>query len=207
MKRVLVGFLVLLVAAAAVVKIFIFEIPVIRGGDMAPVIQSGDRLLVNKLERTPARGALVLIEHPQLTGRLLVRRVVGMPGETIQVKKEVVHIAGAPVRQRQLRRTVIDAVVDGKNQRLKVWLVEEKLDGATYRILNDPTIRSADKKELKLAADQVFVMADNRDLANDSRNFGPVPTSKIRGLVTHRLTAGEGSLPVQTERPGFSALR
>lgn len=59
---------------------------------MAPALRPGDRLLCVKLRRTPRRASIVVFEHPP--GFWLVKRVIGLPGETIEID-EVVRIDGA----------------------------------------------------------------------------------------------------------------
>jgi signal peptidase I len=201
MKRALVVVLVLLLAAAAAAKLFLFEIPSVAGNDMAPALQAGDRLLAYRLGGGPARGELVLIEHPAEPRRLLLRRVVALPGERFAFRGETPIVDGKPARRAVQREvTLLD---DGKKLRMR--LVEEELAGVRYLVLKDPARRSHDEKERALVGGY-YVLADNRNHGTDSRNFGPVPAARIRARITHRLSAGAGSIEGQAPREGWRRL-
>lgn len=203
MKRILVAVLILALVLIAAAKLFVLEIPVIAGDDMAPSVQRGDRLLANRLLTPPRRGDLVLVEHPQST-RLLVRRVVGLPGETVSVKREVPIVDGRPA-ERHVGEEVSLAGAQGDAGR-PMRLVEETLEGVRYQVLKDPRRRSNDVKPVALEG-AYFVMSDNRNHGTDSRNFGPIPKDKVRAVITHRLSAGPGSLAGQEAREGWASLR
>lgn len=201
MKRFLAVLLVLLLAAAAVAKIFIFELPRVTGTDMAPTLQPGDLLLANRLETTPTRGQLVLIDHPEVENRVLIRRVIGLPGERIAVKKETPRVDGKPAKRKPFKE--ITLVEGGKGRKMR--LVEETIGELRLVLLKDPGRRSLDTKEVVLS-DAYYVMSDNRNHGTDSRTFGPVPAHKIRAVVTHRISSGPGCIESQAEREGWHAF-
>lgn len=203
MKRVLIAIFLLLLCAAAVLKLAVLELPRVAGTDMAPALQPGDMLLASRLETEPRRGQLVLMEHPQVPGRLLLRRVIGMPGDRVAVKREVPQINGKPLT----RKVIGPAVLMDGGEQLKMKLVEELLGGNTrIHVLKDPGRRSTDVKEVALGQAYYYVLADNRNHGTDSRTFGPVPADKIRAVVSRRLSAGEGCIVGQPEREGWSRL-
>ncbi len=202
MKRFLVTLLLLVVIGAAVAKIFLFELPGVVGNDMAPALQPGDRLLAYRQGREPGRGDLVLLEHPREANRLLLRRVIALPGEHFAFKKETPWIEGSPAARRVIREIALRD--EGRSR--KLLLVEEELRGTRYLVLKDPARRSHDEQEVRLER-AYYVLADNRNHGTDSRTFGPVPAEKIRARITHRLSAGEpGSLVGQPAREGWKRL-
>jgi signal peptidase I len=202
MKRVLLAIFLILLCAAAVLKLAVLELPRVSGTDMAPALQPGDMLLASRLETEPRRGQLVLMEHPQVPGRLLLRRVIGMPGERVAVKREVPQINGQPLS----RKVIGPAVLKDGGEQLKMKLVEEVLDGKLrIRVLKDPGRRSTDAKAVALGQ-AYYVLADNRNHGTDSRTFGPVPADKIRAVVSRRLSAGDGCIVGQPAREGWSRL-
>jgi len=202
MKRFLVVVLLLALIGAVVAKIFLFELPSVLGNDMAPTLQPGDRLLAYRLDREPGRGELVLCEHPGKPGRLLLRRVVALPGERFSLKHEVPSVDGRPAVRRVLREVTLRD--EGRSRTMQ--LIEEELGGSRYLVLKDPSRRSHDEKETRLVG-AYYVLADNRNHGTDSRTFGPVPAEKIRARITHRLTAGEpGSIVGQAAREGWKSL-
>jgi signal peptidase I len=209
MKRLFIVLLLLGIAAAAA-KLFILEIPTVTGNDMAPALQAGDRLLAYRLDTTPRRGDLVLIEHPE-GKQLLLRRVVAIPGDRVAVRQETPVINGKPASRKAQRDSALRELAGGTP--LKVRIVEERLpsgsggdDGPQYLVLKDPQRRSVDVKEQTLGG-SYFVLADHRNHGTDSRTFGPVAAGKIRGVITHRITAGPGTLAGQGPREGWTSLR
>lgn len=202
-KKTLIGLLLLLVIAGAVLKLFVFELPRPAGNDMAPTVQPGDMLLANRLASAPTRGQLVLIEHPQEHGRLLIRRVVGLPGERVTAAKETPAVNGTSASRTVLRELVL---LDPGQKELPMKLVEETLLGVSYQVLKDPTRRSVDPKPVALGSAAYYVLADNRNHGTDSRTFGPVPADHIRAVITHRVSAGPGCIKAQPERPGWASL-
>lgn len=199
MKRALLVLLLLLLVALAAAKLILFELPRVAGADMAPALQPGDLLLAYRFNKEPLRGQLVLLEHPDVAGRVLLRRVVGIPGDRVSVRKEVPYLNGEP-----LPRRVVDQVLltDG-GQQLKLKLVEEVLAGTErIRVLKDPGRRSVDAREVTLEG-AYYVLADNRNHGTDSRTFGPVPAGRIRAVITHRISAGPGIIEGQRPREGW----
>ncbi|MDH3523807.1 MAG: signal peptidase I [Acidobacteriota bacterium] len=130
--------------------------------NMEPTIVPGDRLFAALAPSpNPRRGDIVLFESPETPGMLLLNRVIALPGETIEIRDKAVLLNGA--------------------------LAEEP-----WAQHLDPNILPADyymewgrKRDqlsrLTLADGQVFVMGDNRDFSHDSRFYGPVDTSSVRG--------------------------
>ena len=150
---------VVIVLAATSIRAYAAESFVIPSGSMLPTLQIGDRIIVDKLSSTVHRGDIVVFrrapgdhdpEYP-----ILVKRVIGLPGETISSIGDTVLIDGRPLAQ--------------------PWL--PKLTGQCYQAaLNIPTT--------KIPAGQYFVMGDCRGDSDDSRFWGTVPRSNIIGKVS-----------------------
>ena len=116
---------------------------------MLPTLRPGDVVTMRidaYRDRMPRRGEIIIF-HASDNGELLIKRVVGQPGEAITVWSGLVWING---------------------QRLRESYVIGKL------ILERP-------ETLVLKDDEVWVMGDNRDFSNDSRDYGPVKRSQIVG--------------------------
>ncbi len=149
------------VVVAVVVRAFVFQTFFIPSTSMYPTLQPGNRIVVLKLDRTPARGDIVVFRRPPAEDcggpavPDLVKRVIGLPGETIQGKDGVIYING---------------------QRLaEPWLPKVK---TTYTSNFGP---------LKIPKDHYFMMGDNRVDSCDSRDWGPLPSSYIVGKVILRI--------------------
>jgi signal peptidase I len=171
--------MIVAVILAMIISTFLFKAFKIPSGSMLETLLIGDHLLVNKFIygthipgvdgkylkiRDPERGDVIVFEFPGDEGksfferRDFIKRVVGLPGDVIEVKAKQVYVNGKPFTFRQERHKdpeTIPAV-------------------ASPRDFTGP---------IKVPADSYFVMGDNRDYSFDSRFWGYVHTSKIKGLA------------------------
>ena len=157
MKRRLAGLLalVLLVGAALVL-----DLATVPDEEMAPSLLEGDTVLLGPVGE-PAPGHVVLLEDPAEPGRLLLRRVVAVAGDSGRYE----------VRRREMFRGD-DLVVLNEADR---WLVRER---TSQRL--EASVR------LDTPEGHVYLLADHRDLGLDSRWWGPVPVEDLRGRVLLR---------------------
>ncbi|HUQ69507.1 MAG TPA: signal peptidase I [Planctomycetaceae bacterium] len=146
---------------------------------MAPTLVPGDRLLTNKLginARTLERGELVVFRHSANREQLYVKRIVGLPGDTVELRQGEVLVNGQPLK----REPIGPAATDSKQ------LVYEWNGGRRYQILIGPDDENADLPPQTVPDGAYFVMGDNRGLSLDSRNFNAVSHGEIVGVVTYR---------------------
>ncbi|MFL5003710.1 MAG: signal peptidase I [Xanthobacteraceae bacterium] len=130
---------------------------IVQGRSMSPTLRDGDRYLLNRLTyvyRVPKRGDLVVLHDPGHDD-LAVKRIVGLPGEAIQLKDGQIYVNGRCLSERYL--------VSG-----------------TQTI----TPRARDNF-FHLRSNQYFVLGDNRDESEDSRFYGPVIKESIIGALIH----------------------
>jgi signal peptidase I len=206
---------------AAVVALFIrqfvmeaFKIP---SGSMIPTLTIGDHLLVNKFiygpripftdlrivsGKEPKRGEIIVFKYPENESKNFIKRVVGLPGDKIQIIKGKLFINDQPV-------TVVEqGFYEGKEQGSgslydKPKLLAEQLGTVKHDILY---LRDQSGNEFgpKLVpANSVFVMGDNRDNSQDSRVWGFVKYEKIlgRAFIIYWSWDGDGRW-VRWERIG-----
>ncbi len=153
-----------LVAAIIIlpVRYFLFQPFIVKGESMIPNLQSGDYLIVDEISYrlgSPSRGDIVVLKYPLDTTQRFIKRIIGLPGETVEIKNGSVLVVGA----------------DGK---------EVKLDEKTYL----PNLKSTDgDMTVKLAADNYFVLGDNRQFSYDSRRWGVLPKEDIIGRAVLRV--------------------
>ncbi len=91
----------LAIAAALLIRAFVFEIILVDGDSMLPTLHSDERVAIEKVSRyggLPDRGDIVIVEYPNLTGTY-VKRTIGLPGETVEVKDSTVYINGQPLSE------------------------------------------------------------------------------------------------------------
>jgi len=89
---------------ALLIRTYVVEARVIPSGSMLPTIQQWDRVLVNKLVynfKEPERGDIIVFEAPVNMGENqdFIKRVIGLPGETVEIKKGKVYINGKPLEE------------------------------------------------------------------------------------------------------------
>ncbi|MCA9322156.1 MAG: signal peptidase I, partial [Planctomycetes bacterium] len=122
------------------------------GRSMQPTLQEGDRLLVNRLARTPERGQLVVFRSALTEGRSWIKRVVALPGDRVAVRSGRLILNGEP-RTGQVR--------DGR--------ARESVDGRVYQVWGLTEV--ADFEAMLVPDAMVFVLGDHRDQSRDSRHF------------------------------------
>ena len=172
-----------------VLRAVVFGAYVIPSGSMRPALVPGDRVFALKLPygftvpgtelrvdgwRAPARGEVFVFGSPERSGTNLIKRIVGLPGDTIEVRGGTVLVNG-----RAIERTGGD--VGGAAGRFVRF--DERLGDATYTVLYDAAGPGAlrDMAPLTVPAGHYFAMGDNRDHSIDSRAWGLVPAWAIRG--------------------------
>ncbi len=150
---------------------------------MRPTIVEGDRIWVDKMaydlripfthisllhRADPARGDIVVFDS-KVADKRLVKRVVGLPGDTIRLDHNMVIING--------ERGEYQAVRTGETLAFK-----ETLDGTAHTVAFAPfPTRASTMARVKVPAGHYFVMGDNRDNSADSRVIGFVPRDEIVG--------------------------
>lgn len=166
----------------------------VPSGSMRPTILEGDRVLVNKLAYDlkapfthwhvaqwddPKRGDVVVFPSPQDDTRL-VKRVVGLPGDLIEMHNNRLFINGQSLAYGPIDVSVcsqLDATALQESQ-----LATEHLPGRAHAVMalpHLPAMRSFGP--VQVPAGHYFMMGDNRDNSHDSRFFGPVARSRILG--------------------------
>jgi len=171
-----VGFVIgLVVLVAAISRVFIVETFVITSNSLSPALESGDRILVNKLAYTfgdVGRGDLVVFDRPEndptISKNDLIKRVVALENETIQFINGLVYIGEQLLVEPYLKR--------GQETLLLP-------DGRLFEACVNQTRADV----CQIAPGHVFVMGDNRSSSFDSRFFGPIPENLIVGRADFRL--------------------
>jgi signal peptidase I len=166
----------------------------VPSGSMQPTVLVGDYVLVNKLAydlkvpfttwhlaewANPKRGDVVVLFSPR-DGLRLVKRVVGLPGDKLEMRDERLFLNGEPVEYAPLPASVTADLAAG--EKAGAVFAQEDLTGHPHAVMALPQ-RAALRTfgPLEVPAGQYFVMGDNRDNSNDSRYIGFVPRDQIVG--------------------------
>ncbi len=163
-------------------------------GSMNPTILEGDLIFVNKLAYDlrvpltmhrlarwgrPQRGDIVICLSPD-DGTRLVKRIVGVPGDVVEMRDNILYLNGRPVPYSRTREDYCSKLRDGLAEESICEM--EELDEATHPVLRVPGMRAMRSfGPLTVPPGRYFVLGDNRDQSRDSRFFGFVPRKSILG--------------------------
>jgi signal peptidase I len=141
-----------------VIRMFLFSPYIVDGPSMRPNFHTGERVIVNKILydlREPERGEVVVFHSP--FGSDYIKRVVGLPGETVRVSGDTVFVNGQALPEPYIKGEVDTAAAAGR------------------------TYNNKDYEEQTVPEGHVFVMGDNRPNSHDSRDIGFVIYGDIVG--------------------------
>ena len=170
-----------------VLRSFLVEPFQIPSSSMVPTLQVGDYILVNKYTygirlpvlRTkvmalnePQRGDVMVFFPPHMNDTYFIKRVVGLPGDTVTYRDKQLFINGE-----LLERQALGEIPEGRS-RFRVGL--EQLGDANHLMQVD-AMRPARDFSLVVKPGHYFMMGDNRDNSSDSRIWGQVPEKDIVG--------------------------
>jgi signal peptidase I len=93
--------ILLAIVISLALRIFVFEIVLVDGDSMLPTLNSNQRVVVEKVSRyfsLPRRGEIVITRYPNLPG-YYVKRLIGYPGDTVEIKDDAVILNGTPLQE------------------------------------------------------------------------------------------------------------
>ncbi len=155
---------------AALIHLFLAQATIVRGQSMQPNLRPEERLIMEKLSyyfHAPRHNEIVVLDMPE-SPALIIKRVVGLPGETVEIQQGHLLVDG---------RDVV-APPDAIAPRWRALVGGD--DGRPPSNYGDSI---SNYGPITLADDVFFVLGDNRDNSNDSRAFGPVHRDLIKGRI------------------------
>jgi signal peptidase I len=153
----------------------------ITSESMAPSIMEGDRVWAQRryfCDHDPRRGDLAVLVLPNEPRTVFVKRIVGLPGDRVQLKLAQLYINGEPVAHEWME-SAIHAEASGETQGHSRFS-ESFPDGPRYIVeIADQEGPFENTDEITVPDGTYFVLGDSRDKSDDSRRFGPVPRASI----------------------------
>jgi len=158
---------IFLIAIAIVIPIryFLFQPFFVRGASMEPNFQSGEYLLIDEISyrfHEPERGEVVVFHYPKDPSNFFIKRIIGLPGETVEIKDGLIKIYNLNFPEGKV---------------LKEPYIEEITPGNI---------------KISLKKNEFFVLGDNRDHSSDSRSWGAVSREYITGRVWLSISSVKG---------------
>jgi signal peptidase I len=185
---------------AFTIRVFVVQAFKIPSGSMIPTLLIGDHILVSKVAYgiqlpadcdlhlsfppmtcyttktlinfgEPQRGDIIVFRYPRDEDKDFIKRVIGLPGDNIEIRNKIVHINNQPLRDQEYTQRIDPGMIDGE---------------ISERDNFGPII---------VPQDSYFVMGDNRDQSLDSRFWGFVKIDKIKGkaFLSYWSWNGQGS--------------
>ena len=155
----LVEIVVISLAIILPIRYFLIQPFYVKGASMEPTFDDHEYLIIDELSyrfRTPERGEVVVFRYPLDPRQYFIKRVVGLPGETVKITGD--HVV----------------LFSEKNPEGEI------LDESAYL---SPDVPTRGDRTIKLGEGEYFVLGDNRTASLDSRTFGPLPLANIVGRV------------------------
>ncbi|MBM3205151.1 signal peptidase I [Candidatus Uhrbacteria bacterium] len=141
------------------VRYFLIQPFYVKGASMEPNFYDHEYLLIDEISyrfHDPHRGDIIVFRYPKDPSQFFIKRVIGLPGETVEIKENKIRVYN-------------DAYPTGQ-------IVDENAYLA-------PGEKTSAAETMTLKSDEYFVLGDNRPMSYDSRFFGPLKRSDITGRV------------------------
>jgi signal peptidase I len=158
----LLTFILIVLAIVIPIRIYVAKPFIVSGASMYPNLDSWHYLIVDQLSyhfREPERGEVVVMLYPVDNSTYFIKRIIGLPGETVRISGSTVTI------------------INKDNP--SGFILDEPYVAAENHTVNE--------QEMHLQSTDYFVMGDNRKASADSRYWGPLPRSNIVGRAFIRL--------------------
>ena len=143
------------------IRYFLFQPFIVKGDSMVPNFHSGDYLIIDEISyrfNAPKRGEVIVFKYPENPSQKFIKRIIGLPGDTVEIKDGQVILYDKDNNQQVLEEAYLPSSKE------------------TYGNI-----------KVSLGSDQYFVLGDNRPYSSDSRTWGPLPKSNIIGRVFIRV--------------------
>ncbi len=215
------------VAVALLLRAFVVEAFQIPSGSMIPTLEVGDHIFVSKFAyglsvpftnskflqyAQPERGDVIVFKFPNDPSIDYIKRVVGLPGDVIEMRQEELYVNGRPVPRQRVPKVyhcsdgpphadvtgpTARALAFADNDDCELWV--ETLGKIEHQTVLEPRRGGRDFARTVIPAGRVFVMGDNRDNSSDSRVWGTVDLDLIKGkalVVWWSRGTSEGMSPL-----------
>ena len=194
--------MLLIIVAVLGFRSMFFEPFKIPSGSMIPTLLIGDFILVNKFSygfkvpfsdwfsdpiyiteaQDPKRGDVVVFKYPEDTSLNYIKRVIGLPGDSIQVIDKIVYVNDEPINSDPVDGKVFMEDMDHKFKNFNFKFFKTKTGEHEHIAqIDEDNFYSSNFAKIRVPVGHFFVMGDNRDFSADSRSWGFVPHGHVKG--------------------------
>ena len=203
--------LIYAILIAVIIRTFLFQAFFIPSSSMEPTLLVGDRLFVSKftygyskhsfpfslplisdrvLFSEPERGDTIVFKTPENLKIDYIKRLVGLPGDKIQMINGVLNINDIPIIRKKIRE---ESKIINNSQILTASVYKETLpNGVSFETFDMGNTRADNTRVFNVSKGEYFFMGDNRDNSKDSRFIGTVPKDNLVGKAQIIFFATEG---------------
>lgn len=174
----LVEFVAVILAVLVVIRFFIAEPHKVFGSSMVPNFHNGDYIITNKIGLKigePRRGEVVILQNPRNPDVVFIKRIIGMPGDSVKILNGSFYINGKKLNEPYLP--------DGTSTSGMAFLTEGE--------------------EITVPEGQYFVVGDNRNGSSDSREWGPVKKEALIGQAWLRYWPPQKFTLINIDQPSL----
>lgn len=192
----------LIIGSILIFRSTFFEPFKIPSDSMNSTLLTGDFLLVNKFAygfklplsdwfgppiyltgpEQPKRGDVLVFKFPKDPSFDYIKRVVGLPGDTVEMVDKVVYVNGKPMESVEVDGKERKEILDNKYEKVQFKFFKNKDGEHEYFTQIDPAaMHSVNTPKFTVPSGMYFMMGDNRDLSGDSRMWGFMPFENVKG--------------------------
>lgn len=195
--------ILVLVILAVIGRLFFFELAKTSSYSMVPNLIAGDLFIV-KTVGAMGQGDIAVCENPEEPSNLVVLRIVGVPGQRISVHRNHLVINDDMVDREMVEPLIYDDNTSEEQLTYAVNIGQEYIGGQFYEVALMDRSGGKEQRETEVPAGHFYLLGDNRNMAHDSRNFGPVPIKSCIGRAVFLLWPGEDSGDLLKKKRMFS---
>jgi signal peptidase I len=171
------GILILVLAAILLARVYVFTPVTVNGHSMDPTLNDGQRLISSKISKYE-RFDIITTKEPEDESRMIVKRIIGMPGDTVKMENDQLIINGKKYDESYL-------------DEFKKKFADDKLQSeysynTAFQTQAENSTEFTSDFEYTVPEGKYLVLGDNRLISKDSRIFGLVDEDLIQGKVVFR---------------------
>jgi signal peptidase I len=197
--------LMILVFLAVVGRIFVFQLGYTESYSMVPNLLAGDTFAIRTVGML-GMGDIAVCADPEQDGSMVVLRVMGLPGQVVKFKQNHIILDGEMVQRDMIDPLVYVDGTSGEQLTYAVRIGSEYVGGQLFDVALMDRAEGQAQRELTVPEEHFYLVGDNRNMARDSRHFGPVPIASCIGEAVFLFWPGADSGDLTFKARVFSWL-